>query len=65
MFDSCTGLTDVYVAAPYTDSNEEMNGMFSNTPVDQMTLHTTEAGKAAWEGSGFSFKAVLADYPTE
>ena len=66
MFYGCTGLTDAYMAAPYTTSNKEMSNMFKNITDNQMTLHTTEAGKAAWNDcKAFSFKAVLADYPTE
>ena len=66
MFYGCASLTDAYVAAPYTTSDYEMRYMFYSIPEDQITLHTTADGKAAWDDcSDFSFKAVQTDYPTE
>ena len=62
MFYGCTGLTDAYVAAPYTMSNEEMINMFYGITANQCTMYTSDAAaKAAWDASGIKFKAVAAN----
>ena len=49
MFLSCTSLTNAYVKAAFTDSNNECESMFEGCSAAGAVLHTTPGSKASWE----------------